>query len=41
MYAATTAVDKRLEVLPGSLHGIALAGSPDAKALIEAFLVAH
>jgi pimeloyl-ACP methyl ester carboxylesterase len=42
MHAATAAVDKRLEVLPGSLHGIALvAESPQAKALIRAFLAAH
>ena len=26
MYAATASADKRLEVLPGSLHGIALDG---------------
>lgn len=42
MHAATAAVDKRLEVLPGSWHGIALvAESPRTKALIEAFLGAH
>jgi hypothetical protein len=35
-------VDKRLEVLPGSLHGIALvADSPQARTLIRAFLTAH
>jgi pimeloyl-ACP methyl ester carboxylesterase len=39
MYAATASADKRLEVLPGSLHGIALmAGSARAKDLVEAFL---
>ena len=42
MHAATAAADKRIEVLPGSWHGIALvAESPQAKALIEAFLGAH
>ena len=39
MYAATASADKQLEVLPGSLHGIALtAGSARAKELVEAFL---
>src|SRR5688500_104627 len=39
MHAATAAADRRLEVLPGALHGIGLvAGSARAKALIEAFL---
>jgi pimeloyl-ACP methyl ester carboxylesterase len=42
MHAATAAADKRLEVLPGSLHGIALiAGSPRAKSLVESFLKGH
>ena len=42
MHAATAATDKRLEVLPGHLHGIALvAGSPRARASVEAFLKAH
>jgi pimeloyl-ACP methyl ester carboxylesterase len=42
MHAASAAVDKRLEVLPGSLHGIALvADSPQARTLIRAFLIAH
>lgn len=42
MHAATAAVDKRLEVLPGSLHGIALVvDSPQARALITAFLGRH
>ena len=39
MYAATASANKRLEVLPGSLHGIALmAGSARAKELVESFL---
>ena len=39
MYAATASANKRLEVLPGSLHGIALmAGSARAKELVETFL---
>src|SRR5688500_1914820 len=39
MHKATAAADKRLEILPGARHGIALiGGSPRAKALIEAFL---
>ena len=42
MYAATAAADKRLEVLPGRLHGIALlAGSARAKTVVERFLKAH
>ena len=42
MHAATRAVDKRLQILPGSSHGVALvAGSPRAKALIETFLKGH
>ena len=42
MYAATAAADKRLRILPGSQHGVALvAGSPRARALIEGFLRAH
>jgi alpha-beta hydrolase superfamily lysophospholipase len=42
MYAATGAADKRLEILAGRLHGVALVGgSPRAKALIEAFLQRH
>jgi alpha-beta hydrolase superfamily lysophospholipase len=41
MYAATAAADKRLEILPGRLHGIALlAGSPRARSLVERFLTA-
>ena len=39
MYAATASANKRLEVLPGNLHGIALmAGSARAKELVESFL---
>ena len=42
MHAATRAVDKRLQILPGSSHGVALvAGSPRAKSLIETFLKGH
>ncbi len=42
MHAATASADKRLEVLPGSLHGIALmAGSARAKAAVEGFLSGH
>jgi hypothetical protein len=42
MYAATAAADKRLQILPGSQHGVALVGgSPRARALIEGFLRAH
>ena len=42
MHAATAAADKRLEVLPGTLHGIALVGgSARAKAWVEAFLAGH
>ena len=42
MHAATGAVDKRLQILPGSSHGVALvAGSPRARTLIETFLKAH
>jgi alpha-beta hydrolase superfamily lysophospholipase len=42
MRAATAAGDKRLQILPGSSHGVALvAGSPRVKSLIETFLKAH
>ena len=42
MYAATAAADKRLQILPGSQHGVALvAGSARARALIEGFLRKH
>jgi pimeloyl-ACP methyl ester carboxylesterase len=42
MHAATAATDKRLEILPGRLHGVALVGgSPRVKTLIEAFLRSH
>ena len=42
MHAATAAADKRLEVLPGSLHGIGLvASSTRAKAAVEGFLRGH
>lgn len=42
MHAATAAVDKRLEILPGVQHGVALvAGSLQARTLLEGFLQAH
>ena len=42
MHAATASADKRLELLPGPLHGIALVdGSARAKAAVEGFLKAH
>ena len=42
MHAATAATDKRLQILPGRLHGVALVGgSPRVKTLIEAFLRSH
>jgi alpha-beta hydrolase superfamily lysophospholipase len=42
MHAATAAADKRLEILPGSRHGVALvAGSARVRTLIESFLKAH
>ena len=42
MHAVTAATDKRVEVMPGRLHGVALvAGSPRVKTLIEAFLRSH
>jgi pimeloyl-ACP methyl ester carboxylesterase len=42
MYGATAAGDKRLQVLPGTQHGVALvAGSARARALIEGFLRKH
>ena len=42
MFAATAATDKRLEIVPGSLHGIALLGtSPRVKSLVEGFLRSH
>ena len=42
LHRATATKDKRLELLPGSAHGIALvAGSTRAKASIESFLKGH
>jgi pimeloyl-ACP methyl ester carboxylesterase len=42
MHAATAAADKRVELLPGSLHGIGLmAGSARAKVVVEGFLRGH
>jgi pimeloyl-ACP methyl ester carboxylesterase len=42
MHSATASADKRLEVLPGAAHGIALvAGSARAKAAVEGFLKGH
>ena len=42
LHAATRAIDKRLQILPGGSHGVALvAGSPRAKSLIETFLKGH
>jgi hypothetical protein len=42
LHAAAASKRKRLELLPGSLHGIGLVGgSPRAKAAIEAFLQGH
>ena len=42
MHASTVAADKRLEILPGAQHGVALvAGSPRVKTLIESFLQGH
>jgi len=39
MHTATASAEKRLELLPGTLHGIGLmAGSARAKALVEGFL---
>jgi alpha-beta hydrolase superfamily lysophospholipase len=42
LHAATASTDKRLALLPGSLHGVALvAGSARVRALIESFLSGH
>lgn len=42
LHAAAAAADKRLELLPGPLHGIALVGgSAPARAAVEGFLKAH
>jgi alpha-beta hydrolase superfamily lysophospholipase len=42
MYTATAAADKRLQILPGTQHGVALvAGSPRARTLLESFLRKH
>lgn len=42
LHGATASADKRLQVLPGRLHGVGLvAGSPRAKALVEGFLAGH
>ena len=43
MHAATASADKRLEVLPGPLHGVGLVAGlePRAEALVEGFLAEH
>jgi alpha-beta hydrolase superfamily lysophospholipase len=42
LYAATASSDKRVVVLPGFLHGVALVGgSARARSLIESFLRGH
>ena len=42
LHAATAATDKRLVVLPGFLHGVALVGaSARTRSLIESFLKGH
>jgi pimeloyl-ACP methyl ester carboxylesterase len=42
LHRAAAAKDKRLQLLPGRLHGIELVGrSPQAKAAIEGFLAKH
>jgi pimeloyl-ACP methyl ester carboxylesterase len=42
LHAATAAAEKRLEILPGPLHGVALiAGSARARTLVESFLRGH
>jgi pimeloyl-ACP methyl ester carboxylesterase len=42
MHAATASGDKRLEILPGPLHGVGLVGgSARARALVESFLKGH
>jgi len=42
MYGRTAARDKRLEILPGRLHGVALVGgSARARTLLERFLSSH
>jgi len=42
MHAKTASADKRLEVLPGTAHGVGLISvSARAKALVESFLRTH
>lgn len=42
MHSATASTDKKLQVLPGALHGIELiAGSARARAAVERFLKGH
>jgi pimeloyl-ACP methyl ester carboxylesterase len=42
LHAATGAGEKRLEILPGPLHGVALiAGSARSRTLVESFLKGH
>jgi pimeloyl-ACP methyl ester carboxylesterase len=42
LYAASASADKRLELLPGTAHGIVLiASSAHAKSLVESFLRTH
>lgn len=42
MHRATAAADKRLEIVPGHLHGVSLLeASPDVRALVEDFIRSH
>jgi pimeloyl-ACP methyl ester carboxylesterase len=42
LYAAATAADKSLEILPSSAHGVTLVGtSAQARSLLESFIRAH
>ena len=41
LFAASAAPDKRLEILPGALHGTAMLQVPAFRAQVEAFIAAH
>jgi dienelactone hydrolase len=41
LYAASASVDRQLEILPGSAHGIQLLGDAALRARVTAFITAH
>jgi pimeloyl-ACP methyl ester carboxylesterase len=41
LYAASAAQDKRLDILPGGLHGSAMLQDSGFRARVEAFIASH